>query len=91
MSDDDMRKYRQGQLAKRMQEEAGELLQSQEDQIVDQVMRHLNAGETLDPQFAIQQWLALYSVRRFRRTLTHREQEAVSSGKRLTDGAETLG
>lgn len=90
MSDDANQRYRQGQLAKRIQDETGGILDAQEHKIIQQVMAKLNSGETLDPQFAIQQWLELYSVQRFRRVLSQRERQSTRAGAELVTGAETL-
>lgn len=82
---------RRGQLAARMLEETQDILDTQERKIINQVMMKLNGGEALEPQFAIQQWLELYSVQRFRRVLQQRERGVASSGSKFVQGAETLG
>jgi len=79
-----VRAIRQGQLAARLREETEDILDREEKRIINQVMAKLNAGETLDPQFAIQQWLALHSARAFRRTLEQRERQVASAGKRMS-------
>lgn len=87
MSNEDqaVRAVRQGQLAARLREEVEDILDREETRIVNQVMVKLNAGETLDPQFAVQQWLALHSSRAFRRTLAQRERQVASAGRKLAD------
>lgn len=84
-------KYRRGQMASRVKQELDEVLDQQEKKAIAQVMTRLNSGEVLDPQFAIQQWLELYSVHRFRRVLSQREREGVSAGSKVVAGAETIG
>lgn len=74
-----MERYRRGQLAERIRAETDELLGNQEDQAINAVMARLRAGETLDPQFAIQQWLAIYSVRMFKNTIEKMEREKHSA------------
>jgi len=80
-----MRMIRQGQLAGRLLEETGDVLDKEERRIINLVMAQLNAGETLDPQFAIQQWLALHSVRAFRRTLEQRERQVATAGRKIAN------
>lgn len=81
-------RVRQGQLAARLREETEDVLDRQERQISNAVMSKLSAGETLDPQFAVQQWLALHAIHRFRRALLQRERQVETSarqaGKNLT-------
>lgn len=79
-----VRTIRQGQLAGRIREETSDILDKEERRITNSVMTKLNGGETLDPQFAVQQWLALHSVRAFRRTLEQRERQVASAGQRMS-------
>lgn len=80
-----VRAIQRGQLAGRVREEVEGILDAEEKRIINQVMVQLNAGETLDPQFAVQQWLALHSSRSFRRTLQQRERQVGSAGKRMAN------
>lgn len=74
-----MERYRRGQLAERIKQEVDGLLGKQEEVAINAVMSRLRAGETLDPQFAIQQWLAIYSVRMFKNTIEKMEREKYSA------------
>lgn len=78
-----LRQYRQGQMAKRIREETDDVLNHQEKLVVDAVMKELSSGNTLDPQFAVQQWLALFSIRRFRRALEQKERQARSAAGKM--------
>lgn len=83
--EDAVRTIRQGQLAGRIRQEVEDILDAEERRIINQVMAKLNKGEALDPQFAVQQWLALHSSRSFRRTLEQRERQVASAGRRVAD------
>lgn len=74
-----------GHLAARVHAEVEDILDAEERRVIQGVMVKLNAGETLDPQFAVQQWLALHSSRSFRRTLLQRERQVASAGKRMAN------
>lgn len=80
-----VRSLKQGQLAGRVREEVEDIVDAAEKRIINQVMARLNAGETIDPQFAVQQWLALHASRSFRRTLQQRERQVASAGKRMAN------
>lgn len=90
MDHDSEFKYRQGQMAARLKDEAEGVLGQQERKIINKVMQKLNSNEVLDPQFAIQQWLELYSVQRFRRVLLQREREGRKAGADVVKGAEVI-
>lgn len=75
--------YQQGRLARRLREETDDLLSKQEELAINSVMQKLNSGEPLDPQFAVQQWLALHAVRKFARALRQKEKGAASAAGKL--------
>lgn len=81
--DEAVRTIRQGQLAGRLREELEDILDKEENRVINSVMSKLNSGMEVSPQFAVQQWLALHSVRTFRRTLEQRERQVASAGARM--------
>ena len=83
--EDAVSKIQRGHLAKRMQEELEDTLAKEEERIILAVMTRLNKAETLDPQFATQQWLALHSIHTLRRILKQRERQVASAGKRMAN------
>lgn len=56
-------------LASRALELVGTQLEKREQQIIGEVTTKLTEGP-VDPQYAVQQWLAVSEIRRLRRALT---------------------
>lgn len=85
------REMQRGHMATRIRTETDDILDRQEEQIIQSIMGVLGRNETLDPQFAVQQWLALHSIHRFRRQLSKNQQRAAAAAEKilptnLTDG-----
>lgn len=58
-------------------------LRSRAAAIQKAVFAKLTAGETLDPQHAVQQWVALYEVEMLARTLGRDQRQGKMAGERL--------
>lgn len=51
-----------------------DVLDKREQAIINSVWSLVRSGKTLDPQFALQQWLALSELRTLRSTLVNRSK-----------------
>jgi hypothetical protein len=89
--DDAILQLKHGQLAARLRSETEEVLNRQEEQVIASVMAKLTAGETLEPQYAVQQWLALHAIHRFRRALLKKEQRGLAASSQLRGNLTTQG
>ncbi|HEX5419254.1 MAG TPA: hypothetical protein VFY39_04575 [Gammaproteobacteria bacterium] len=61
-----------------------DVLDKREKAVVNAVLARLNSGEALDPQFAVQQWLALAEQRRLRTALINRSRVENARAERST-------
>lgn len=61
-----------------------DVLDKREQAIINSVWGKVRSGETLDPQFAIQQWLALAEARTLRATLLSRSRQETARVSQLT-------
>ncbi len=64
-----------------------DVLDKREEGIINSVWSILQSGKTLDPQFAIQQWIALAEARTLRRRLVARTTQENS---RIAAQADTI-
>ena len=61
-------------LAAKCQELMSETLRDREHSIISTVCRAIASNETLDPTYAVQQWLALNEIRQLKRSLETSER-----------------
>lgn len=69
--------------AQMLLEELEDELTARERSVKESVFQELQLGEKLDPQYAVQKWLELWSIHRIRTGLTAKVQAGNAASKRL--------
>lgn len=81
----DLVRYNKGQSAGAVLSHLGPTLDQHEAEIDRRVYAKLQAGDTLDPQAAVQFWMEKFSIHKLRKTLQTQENRGIKAGKRLGD------